>query len=104
VEGLRELRLVREARSPLPKCHGQRRSISCVKRLRITIEDDLYDLLTLEAYRTETSKAAVVRDCLRERLRPTLLPPIEEDRCGSSSESSTTIRSPTSMSSLWPPR
>jgi Ribbon-helix-helix protein, copG family len=58
---------------------GQRRSISCVKRLQITIEDDLYDLLTLEAYRTGTSKAAVVRDCLRERLRPTPLPPIEED-------------------------
>jgi hypothetical protein len=53
--------------------------MNCVKRLQIMIEQDLDDLLALEARKEHTSKAALIRRYVRERLRPKPLPPIEED-------------------------
>ena len=53
--------------------------MSGVKRLQFTIEEELDDLLALEAYRQQTSKAALIRRYVRDRLRPKPLPPLEED-------------------------
>jgi len=53
--------------------------MSDVKRLQIMIEEELDDLLALEAHRDGTSKAALIRRYVRDRLRPEPLPPIEED-------------------------
>ena len=53
--------------------------MNCVKRLQIMIEQDLDDALAVEARREGTSKAALIRRYVRERLRPKPLPPIEED-------------------------
>jgi hypothetical protein len=48
-----------------------------VKRLQIMIEEDLDDALAREAAREGTSKAALIRRFVRERIKP--LPPLEED-------------------------
>jgi ribbon-helix-helix CopG family protein len=48
-----------------------------VKRLQIMIEEDLDAALGREAAREKTSKAALIRRYVRERLEP--LPPLEED-------------------------
>ena len=53
--------------------------MSGVKRLQFTIEEELDDLLALEAYRQRTSKAVLIRRYVRDRLRPKPLPPLEED-------------------------
>ena len=50
---------------------------SSVKRLQISIEMELDDALAVEAMRRGTSKAALIREYVRERLRtdsPTLDP------------------------------
>jgi hypothetical protein len=51
--------------------------MSGVKRLQIMIEEDLDAALGRQAAREKTSKAALIRRYVRERLEP--LPPIEED-------------------------
>jgi hypothetical protein len=51
--------------------------MSHVKRLQIMIEEDLDAALGRQAAREKTSKAALIRRYVRERLKP--LPPIEED-------------------------
>lgn len=48
-----------------------------VKRLQIMIDEDLDAELERRASREHTSKAALIRTFVRERLRP--LPPLEED-------------------------
>jgi hypothetical protein len=48
-----------------------------VKRLQIMIEEDLDAALEREARTERTSKAALIRRYVRERLEP--LPPIRED-------------------------
>jgi hypothetical protein len=48
-----------------------------VKRLQIMIEEDLDAALGRQASREKTSKAALIRRYVRERLEP--LPPLEED-------------------------
>ena len=48
-----------------------------MKRLQIMIEEDLDSALERQAAAERTSKAALIRRYVRERLRP--LPPIEED-------------------------
>lgn len=48
-----------------------------VKRLQIMIEEDLDEALGLEALKERTSKAALIRRYVRDRLRP--LPPLDED-------------------------
>jgi hypothetical protein len=53
--------------------------MSAVKRLQIMIEEELDSALGLEARRQRTSKAALIRRYVRERLRPDALPPLEED-------------------------
>ncbi len=50
-----------------------------VKRLQIMIEEDLDDALALEAHRERTSKAALIRRYVRDRLKPEPLPPLHED-------------------------
>lgn len=39
-----------------------------MKRLQISIEEDLDDALAMEAARRKTSKAALIREFVRERL------------------------------------
>jgi Ribbon-helix-helix protein, copG family len=51
--------------------------MSDVKRLQIMIEEDLDAALGRQAAREKTSKAALIRRYVRERLQP--LPPLEED-------------------------
>lgn len=48
-----------------------------MKRLQIMIDEDLDEALEREAARERTSKAALIRRYVRERLRP--LPPLEQD-------------------------
>ena len=48
-----------------------------VKRLQIMIEEELDAALALQAAEERTSKAALIRRYVRERLQP--LPPIQED-------------------------
>jgi hypothetical protein len=48
-----------------------------VKRLQIMIEEDLDAALGRQAAREKTSKAALIRRYVRDRLEP--LPPLEED-------------------------
>ena len=48
-----------------------------VKRLQITLEDDLDAELGIQAAREGVSKAALIRRYVGERLRP--LPPLEQD-------------------------
>jgi hypothetical protein len=48
-----------------------------VKRLQIMIEEDLDAALAHQAAEERTSKAALIRRYVRERLQP--LPPIQED-------------------------
>lgn len=40
----------------------------CVKRLQISIEEELDDALATEAARRKTSKAALIREFVKERL------------------------------------
>jgi hypothetical protein len=48
-----------------------------VKRLQIMIEEDLDAALERQAREERTSKAALIRRYVRDRLRP--LPPLKED-------------------------
>ncbi|HEX6701503.1 MAG TPA: CopG family transcriptional regulator [Gaiellaceae bacterium] len=48
-----------------------------MKRLQIMIEEDLDEALGREARKERTSKAALIRRYVRERLRP--LPPLHDD-------------------------
>ena len=48
-----------------------------MKRLQIMLDDDLYAELARRSGSEGRSKAAIVRDSLRQSLRP--LPPLEED-------------------------
>ena len=50
-----------------------------VKRLQIMIDEDLDAALAIEARRERTSKAALIRRYVRDRLRPDGLPPLHED-------------------------
>jgi hypothetical protein len=48
-----------------------------MKRLQILIDEDLDEALEREARRTGSSKAALIRDLVRERLAT--LPPLDSD-------------------------
>jgi hypothetical protein len=48
-----------------------------VKRLQIMIEEEVDAALARQAAKERTSKAALIRRYVRERLRP--LPPLEQD-------------------------
>jgi hypothetical protein len=48
-----------------------------VRRLQIMIDEDLDEALARQAREEGTSKAALIRRYVRERIKP--LPPIEED-------------------------
>lgn len=48
-----------------------------MKRLQIMIDEDLDEALEREAARKRTSKAALIRLYVRERVKP--LPPLEQD-------------------------
>ena len=48
-----------------------------MKRLQIMIDEDLDEALGRQAREEATSKAALIRRYVRERIKP--LPPIEED-------------------------
>jgi hypothetical protein len=48
-----------------------------VRRLQIMIDEDLDEALARQAREEGTSKAALIRQYVRERMKP--LPPIEED-------------------------
>ncbi len=48
-----------------------------VRRLQILMDERLDDALEREARRTKRSKSAIIRELVRERVRP--LPPIEQD-------------------------
>jgi hypothetical protein len=50
-----------------------------VKRLQIMIEEDLDDALALQAREERTSKAALIRRYVRERLGSKAFPPLHED-------------------------
>jgi hypothetical protein len=51
--------------------------MSSVKRLQILIDEDLDEALERQAREEKTSKAALIRRYVRERVNP--LPPLEED-------------------------
>lgn len=51
--------------------------MASVKRLQIMIDEDLDRILERMARKERTSKAALIRRFVRERVQP--LPPIEED-------------------------
>jgi hypothetical protein len=51
--------------------------IGSMKRLQIMIDEDLDEALAHRAREERTSKAALIRLYVRERIKP--LPPIEED-------------------------
>jgi Ribbon-helix-helix protein, copG family len=51
--------------------------MNSVKRLQILIDEDLDEALERQAREEKTSKAALIRRYVRERIKP--LPPIEED-------------------------
>jgi Ribbon-helix-helix protein, copG family len=51
--------------------------LAAVKRLQIMIEEDLDEALERQARDERTSKAALIRRYVRERLKP--LPPVKED-------------------------
>jgi hypothetical protein len=51
--------------------------MATVKRLQIMIDEDLDAILEQMAREQRTSKAALIRRFVRERVRPT--PPIEDD-------------------------
>ena len=48
-----------------------------VKRLQILIDEDLDEALERQAREEKTSKAALIRRYVRERVKP--LPPLEDD-------------------------
>jgi len=48
-----------------------------MRRLQLLMDEALDDALEREARRTRRSKSAVMRDLVREKIRP--LPPLEED-------------------------
>lgn len=48
-----------------------------MRRLQILMDEKLDDALEREARKQRTSKSALIRDLVRDKLRP--LPPIEED-------------------------
>ena len=48
-----------------------------MRRLQIMIDEDLDEALAQQAREERTSKAALIRRYVRERIKP--LPPIEED-------------------------
>jgi Ribbon-helix-helix protein, copG family len=48
-----------------------------MRRLQIMIDEDLDEALARQARQERTSKAALIRRYVRERIKP--LPPIEED-------------------------
>lgn len=48
-----------------------------MRRVQILMDDDLDDALEREARKTKRSKSALVRDLVRQKVRP--LPPIEQD-------------------------
>jgi hypothetical protein len=50
-----------------------------VKRLQIMIEEDLDAALELQAREERTSKAALIRRYVRERLGSNAFPPLHED-------------------------
>jgi hypothetical protein len=51
--------------------------MNSVKRLQILIDEDLDEALERQAREEETSKAALIRRYVRERVKP--LPPLEDD-------------------------
>jgi hypothetical protein len=51
--------------------------LTSMKRLQILIDEDLDEALEREARRTGGSKAAIIRELVRERL--SALPPLESD-------------------------
>ena len=51
-----------------------------MKRLQVLIEEDLYAQLELRALDEDTSKAALIRRFVRDRLAP--LPPLSADPLG----------------------
>jgi hypothetical protein len=51
--------------------------INLMKRLQIMIDEDLDEALDHQARKERTSKAALIRRFVRERIKP--LPPIEKD-------------------------
>jgi hypothetical protein len=51
--------------------------LAAMKRLQIMIEEDLDEALERQARDERTSKAALIRRYVRERLKP--LPPVKED-------------------------
>lgn len=48
-----------------------------MRRLQLLMDERLDDALEREARKTKRSKSAVIRDLVREKIRP--LPPIEQD-------------------------
>jgi hypothetical protein len=51
--------------------------MNSVKRLQILIDEDLDEALERQARKEKTSKAALIRRYVRDRVKP--LPPLEDD-------------------------